>query len=336
MLVVIALGGNALMRRGQPLDAETQNRNVEAASDAIASIAVQHDVVVTHGNGPQIGLLALQAAAYPSGAGYPLDVLGAETEGMIGYAIERALANRLPERSIATMLTQVEVDRADPAFAQPTKPIGPVYSRADAHRIAAASGWTIVEDGDGFRRAVASPEPLAIREISAIKILVDAGVLVICAGGGGIPVSIGDDGALQGVEAVIDKDLCSARLAVELGADALLILTDVPAVYDHWGTPEQHAIKCATPQRLAQVTFEKGTMAPKVEAACRFVTATGGTAGVGDLTSAQALLRGESGTASTVGDLKFGPSGATNNKRRGARPQVRTIPNIRNRRSALA
>lgn len=305
MRVVIALGGNALMRRGQPLDVESQNRSVEAAADAIASIAVQHDVVVTHGNGPQIGLLALQAAAYQSGAGYPLDVLGAETEGMIGYAIERALANRLPDRSIATLLTQVEVDRADPAFANPTKPIGPVYSRADARRIAAASGWTIVEDGDGFRRAVASPEPLAIREISAIKILVDAGVLVICAGGGGIPVSVDDDGALYGVEAVIDKDLCSARLAAELEAEALLILTDVPAVYEGWRTPDQKPIRRTTPDDLARLTFETGTMAPKVEAARRFVIATGGSAGIGDLASAEALLRGEAGTLVRPGTGDF-------------------------------
>jgi len=296
MLVVVALGGNALMRRGEPVDAETQRRNVANAAHAIASIAEQHDVVVTHGNGPQIGLLALQAAADDASSVFPLDVLGAETEGMIGYVIERELANRLPDRSIATLLTQVEVDPDDPAFADPTKPIGPLYAAADARRLARERGWTIVEDGGGYRRTVPSPTPLAIREIDAIKTLVDAGVLVICAGGGGIPVSIDESGAIRGIEAVIDKDHCAALLAIELDADALLILTDVPAVYDGWGTSNQRAIRQATPQALGQFTFDRGSMGPKVEAACRFVDVTGGIAGIGDLTSASALLRDEAGT----------------------------------------
>jgi carbamate kinase len=235
MLLVLALGGNALLRRGEPLEAEVQRRNLlDATAQALAPIARKHRVVVTHGNGPQVGLLALQAAAYKDVAPYPLDILGAETEGMIGYLIEQSLANELRDREIATLLTQVEVEPSDPAFARPTKPIGPVYGEAAARELAARSSWTIVPDGSGFRRAVPSPIPRRIREINVIKLLIRAGVIVICAGGGGIPVMRTPDGGVCGVEAVIDKDLSAALLAEQIGADALLLLTDVPAVWTKW------------------------------------------------------------------------------------------------------
>src|SRR5579864_5601906 len=231
MLVVAALGGNALLRRREPLDADVQRRNVlDAVGKAIAPMARKHQLVITHGNGPQIGLLALQTAAYKAVAPYPLDVLGAESEGMIGYLIEQALANELAGRDIATLLTEVEVDAADPAFARPTKPIGPIFSTAEAEGLASRTPLTFVQDGDGFRRAVPSPEPLRIRGTRVIKLLMGAGVIVICAGGGGIPVVADSDGALHGVEVVIDKDLTAALLAEEIGADAWLLLTDVPAV----------------------------------------------------------------------------------------------------------
>jgi carbamate kinase len=235
MLVVMALGGNALLRRSEPLEADVQRRNVlNACAEAIAPIAREHQVVVTHGNGPQVGLLALQSMALAGIAPYPLDVLGAESEGMIGYLIEQALDSELPGRDIATLLTQVEVDPADPAFATPTKPIGPIYDERGAEQVSARTAWTLVKDGAGYRRAVPSPEPRRIREINVIKLLVRSGVVVICAGGGGIPVMVTPEHAFRGVEAVIDKDYSAALLAEQIDADALLLLTDVPAVWTNW------------------------------------------------------------------------------------------------------
>jgi carbamate kinase len=294
MLVVAALGGNALMRRGEPLETSLQRANLARAADALAPIAREHRLVVTHGNGPQVGLLALQAAACKDAAPAPLDVLGAESEGMIGYLIEQALAERLPDREFAALITQVEIDPSDPAFATSTKPIGPIYAEAEARAVAARTGWTFTSDGAGWRRAVASPAPQRIRETKVINLLERAGVVVICAGGGGIPVAAKADGALMGVEAVIDKDLSAALLAEELGADALLLLTDVAAVRRRW--PDGEPIGRTTPAEMRKLTFAPGSMAPKVEAACRFVERTGGTAAIGDMTQAQALLCGEAGT----------------------------------------
>jgi carbamate kinase len=296
MRVVIALGGNALLRRGEPADAETQRRNVATAVEAIADLAADHEVIVTHGNGPQVGLLALQGDAYQAVAPYPLDVLGAETEGMIGYLLDQELVNALGGRPVATLLTQVIVDRDDPAFARPTKPIGPVYDRQTAERLAAERGWAIAPDGDHHRRAVASPEPRSIVELATLRMLVEAGVLVVCVGGGGIPVAVDLEGRLHGVEAVIDKDLAAALLARGLGADALLMLTDVPAVQVGWGSPEARDLGDVTAQQLRTMSFADGSMAPKVEAACRFAEATRGLAGIGALADARAILQGRRGT----------------------------------------
>ncbi|MCT8974568.1 carbamate kinase [Microbaculum marinisediminis] len=299
--LVAALGGNALLRRGEPLTAANQRRNVAVAASALAPIAASHSLVVTHGNGPQVGLLALQGAAYRATDAYPLDVLDAETEGQIGYLIEQELMNRLPAgRRCATVLTQIEVDRNDPAFAAPTKPIGPVYSQADSRRLQDDRGWTFCRDGVGYRRVVASPEPRRIFEIGVIELLVENGVIVICAGGGGIPVVRRDDGGLVGVEAVIDKDKASALLATQVRAGALLLLTDVDGVYLDCDTPKARRIKRISPDAIRRHRFAEGSMGPKVEAACRFVEATGGTAGIGALKDAAAILAGAAGTAITA------------------------------------
>jgi carbamate kinase len=301
MLVVTALGGNALLRRGEPADVTTQRGNVAAAVEAIAAVAAEHDVVVTHGNGPQVGLLALQGEAYEEVDPYPLDVLGAETEGMIGYLLEQELVNELGDARVATLLTQVVVDAGDSAFERPTKPIGRVFDRETAARLAAARGWTLAQDGDGQRRVVASPEPRSIVELPTIRLLVEAGVIVVCVGGGGIPVLLDDQGRLRGAEAVIDKDLAAALLARSLEADALLLLTDVPAVEVGWGTPDATPLGEVTSAELRAIDFQAGSMGPKVEAACRFAEATGAVAGIGALGDAAAILRGERGTRVSSG-----------------------------------
>src|SRR5215203_538372 len=267
MRIVVALGGHALLRRDEPADAAAQRRNVTIAVDALAELARSHEVVVTHGNGPQVGLLALQGDAYSQVAPYPLDVLGAESEGMIGYLLDQELVNALGARPVATLLTQVIVDRGDPAFAEPTKFIGPVYSEAEARQLADARGWTIAEDGQHWRRVVPSPEPRAIVELSTIRLLVEAGVLVVCVGGGGIPVVVDQDGRLHGIEGVVDKDLAAALLAEGLGADALLMLTDVPAVQVGWGTPRARRLGDVSAGELSGMTFAPGSMGPKVQAA---------------------------------------------------------------------
>ena len=296
MRVVIALGGNALLRRGEPPDADTQRRNIAQAARLIALIAASHEVVITHGNGPQIGLLALQAAAYPPATAYPLDILGAENEGLIGYLLELALANALPDRSVVTLLTQVEVDPADPAFAAPTKPTGPVYGEGEATRIRAEMGWSMMPDGAGWRRAVPSPMPRRISEIDAIRTLLNANFVVICAGGGGIPIVVLHSGERRGIEAVIDKDFAAALLAESIGADFLLLLTDVPAVWTRWPMENGTPIGKTTPAELRRLSFAPGSMAPKVEAACRFVERTGGSAGIGAIEQANAILQGAAGT----------------------------------------
>lgn len=295
-VLVIALGGNALLKRGEPLEAENQRQNVSNVAEMISRITDDWRIVVTHGNGPQIGLLALQAAADQSVKPYPLDVLGAESEGMIGYMIQQELTNFLPDMAIATLLTQVSVDPEDAAFGQPDKPIGPTYSEEDARRLSSERGWAIARDGDGFRRVVASPEPRQILELDAIELLLKAGVLVICAGGGGIPVFISEDCAVRGIEAVIDKDRSSALLALELGAERLVILTDVDAVYTDWGQEDARAIRIAGPNPLGNYDFEPGTMSPKVEAACRFVETSGHLASIGALEDLPSILVGKAGT----------------------------------------
>ena len=300
MRVVIALGGNALLRRGEALTAENQRRNVRLAAESLAPIALEQALVISHGNGPQVGLLALQGSAYKPEEAYPLDVLDAETEGMIGYLIEQELDNLLPpQRRCATLLTQIEVDAADPAFRHPSKPIGPVYSAEEARQLAAGKGWHIAADGAHYRRVVASPRPQRILELGVIRLLMEQGIVVICAGGGGIPVVQRADGSLIGVEAVIDKDFASALLARELGVDALLMLTDVDAVYRDWASPAARAIRRAAPQALRRLEFATGSMGPKVQAACEFVEQTGAKAAIGRLDEAKAILRGEAGTVIT-------------------------------------
>jgi carbamate kinase len=302
MVVVVALGGNALLRRGEPLEADIQRRNVARAAAAIAKVARRRRVVVTHGNGPQVGLLALQSAAYAQVSPYPLDVLGAESEGMIGYVIAQELANDLPERRIASLLTQVVVDPHDPAFAAPSKPIGPLYPEPEARRLAAERGWHVARDGEGFRRVVASPAPRDILELTTIRILIEADVLVVCAGGGGVPVTVSEGGVIRGVEAVIDKDRSAALLATELAAEALLILTDVDGIYTDWGAPGARWIREAGTDSLARLAFDPGSMGPKVEAACRFVDATGRFAGIGALDDAEAILDRAAGTIVRPGE----------------------------------
>jgi carbamate kinase len=303
VLVVAALGGNALLRRGEALSAENQRRNVRIAAAALAPIAGQHRLVITHGNGPQVGLLALQGAAYDQVETYPFDVLGAQTEGMIGYMIEQELGNLLPfERPFATLLTMIEVDPADPAFADPTKFIGPVYDKADADRVAAEKGWTFKPDGDKWRRVVASPQPKRVFELRPIKWLLEQNTVVIAAGGGGIPTMYepGKERQLAGVEAVIDKDFASELLARELGADLFVMLTDAEAVCVDWGKPTQRAIRRAAPDAIRAFSFPAGSMGPKVDAACRFALATGQRAAIGALKDLPAIAAGTAGTTVTT------------------------------------
>ena len=300
MRVVIALGGNALLRRDEALTADNQRHNVKIAAQALAPIALEHELVITHGNGPQVGLLALQSAIDRPEQAYPLDILGAESEGMIGYLIEQELENLLPpERRCATLLTQIEVDAHDPAFKHPAKPIGPIYAEMEARKLAHEKGWSIAPDGEHFRRVVASPKPQRILELSVIQLLVEQGIVVICAGGGGIPVVRRTDGGLVGVEGVIDKDFASALLARELKADVFLMLTDVDAVYCDWATPGERAIRRAAPQAMRSFAFAPGSMGPKVEAACEFVEQTGAMAGIGRLDEVLAIPSGEAGTLIT-------------------------------------
>lgn len=296
MRVVVALGGNALLHRGEPMTSANQQANIRLAAQAIATLAQEHELIIAHGNGPQVGLLALQAEAYKDVQPYPLDVLNAETEGMIGYLIEQELRNQLPDRQIVTLLTQVEVNATEPAFTHPTKPIGSIYTQAEAEQLAAERGWAIAPDGKGYRRVVPSPEPRRIIELAAIQLLVQSRALVVCVGGGGIPVVVMPTGALRGVEAVIDKDLAAALLATVLKVEALLLLTDVDAVYTNWGTPSAEPLHQISPSQLRRYSFAPGSMAPKVEAVCRFVEQTGGIAGIGRLEDATKILTGQTGT----------------------------------------
>ncbi len=279
MRILAALGGNALLRRGEAAEAVGRQLNVAGAAQALAALAAEHELVITHGNGP-----------------HPLDVLGAESGGMVGYMLELALRNSLPDRDLVTVLSEVVVRADDPAFDAPSKSIGPVYSGDEARRLVAERGWSIGPDGSGFRRLVPSPEPQAIAEMRSLRTLVDAGVLVICAGGGGIPVALNGDGTMDGVEAVVDKDLTASLLARRLDADLLLMLTDVDAVCVDWGEQEERALADASPAELREQSFAAGSMGPKVEAACRFVEATGRRAAIGELRTAVEIARGDSGT----------------------------------------
>ncbi|WP_018862777.1 MULTISPECIES: carbamate kinase [unclassified Thioalkalivibrio] len=293
MRIVIALGGNALLQRGETPSAEGQRRNARAAARAIADVANEHEVVVTHGNGPQVGLLASQAEA--DSIHWPLDVVGAESHGMIGYILAQELHNALGHDRIASLLTQTEVDPEDPAFARPEKFIGPTWEESRAHALAEERGWDIARDSNGWRRVVASPEPQKVLGVEAVRTLVDGGSLAICAGGGGVPVARDDKGRLYGIEAVVDKDLTAARLAVELEADWLLMLTDVDGVYWNWGEPDATRLKALLVSAVDPATFPAGSMGPKMEAARR-VAGQGARAGIGALEDAAAIVAGQAGT----------------------------------------
>jgi carbamate kinase len=305
MRIVVALGGNALLRRGEPMTAANQRRNVARACESLAPLALEHELVIAHGNGPQVGLLALQGAAYREVDTYPLDVLDAETQGMIGYLVMQELGNLLPfDKPLVTMLTMIEVDPADPAFDEPTKPIGPIYEAEEASALAAERGWRFKPDGSSMRRVVPSPVPQRIFGVEPVQWCLEHGAVVICAGGGGIPTihlreRTPAGRRLTGVEAVIDKDLASAVLATDLCAEGLLILTDVDAVYSDWGTPHQHAIRSATPANLVHAQFAAGSMGPKVRAACNFVRRGGSFAAIGSVDDVAALLTGHAGTRIT-------------------------------------
>jgi carbamate kinase len=299
MRVVIALGGNALLKRGEPMTAGHQRSNVRVAAGALARVAAENELVVSHGNGPQVGLLALQGEAYKDVEAYPLDVLGAETQGMIGYLVEQELGNLLPfDRPIATILTMVEVDPDDPAFADPTKFVGPIYDQAQAEALVADKGWVVKPDGASWRRVVPSPRPKRIFEIGPMRWLLEHGTVVICAGGGGIPTMYAKDAERQllGVEAVIDKDLASSLLARELGADLFVMATDVDGVYADWGGPGQRRLERITSEALGAMEFAAGSMGPKVAAAQEFVSATGKRAAIGSLEQIDGLVAGTAGT----------------------------------------
>jgi len=299
MRLLVALGGNAILKRGETMTAENQRTNIKVAAASLAPIAGKHQLVLSHGNGPQLGLLALQASAYHDVEPYPLDVLGAETEGMIGYMIEQELGNLLPfEVPFATILTMVEVDAADPAFDDPTKFVGPIYDKATADELAQKMGWVFKPDGEHHRRVVPSPMPKRIFEIDPIRWLIERGTIVICVGGGGIPTAYlpGEGRILGGIEAVIDKDLAGELLAREIEADLFVMATDVDGVYESWGTPDQRRIDRATPADVRETDFAAGSMGPKVEAAVRFVESTGKPAAIGALEDIEAIVEGRAGT----------------------------------------
>lgn len=287
------------MQRGEAPSAAAQRTHMRETATALAPVISAHDVVITHGNGPQVGFLALQTAA--CGPAMPLDVLGAESEGMIGYVIEQELIAAAPQKPIVTVLTQTVVDATDPSFSRPSKPIGPVYDQAEGQRLAEAHGWALAAESSGVRRIVPSPHPIAVLERDVIALLLDNGVTVVCAGGGGVPVIRQADGSLHGVEAVVDKDRTSALLADLLDIDQLLILTDVKGVYDGWGGPKARVLRDVPAAQLAEMHFPEGSMGPKVEAACHFVSRPGRTAVIGRLQDAALMLEGRAGTRVTFG-----------------------------------
>jgi carbamate kinase len=308
MRIVIAIGGNALLERGAKPEAASQRANAARAVEALAPLAARHEVVITHGNGPQVGMLALESAADPAlERPYPLDVLGAQTQGMIGYWLLQALQNALPGRQVAAIVNQTLVSAADPAFDAPTKFVGPVYDEETAKTLAGERGWQVRADGAYWRRVVPSPAPRRVVETRIIRQLLTSGAVVVCSGGGGVPVVRNENGHLEGVEAVVDKDLATSVLAESLEADALLLLTDVPAVMHGFGTPGAEPITRATPASLRREDFPAGSMGPKVEAVCRFVELTGDMAGIGALTDAELIVAGKAGTIVTPGGDYGGP-----------------------------
>ncbi len=296
MKLVVTLGGNALLRRGEAMTAQTQIKNVRLACEALEVIARDHTLVLGHGNGPQVGLIALQNEAYGEHVKpYPFDILGAESQAMVGYLFMQELRNALAGKDVACVVTQSVVSDTDPAFSNPTKFIGPVYDEATAKQLAQENHWVVKPDGQYWRRVVPSPKPQRIVEIESIRTLTDAGVIVISGGGGGVPV-LEKDGKLTGVEAVIDKDFCCSLLAQDLKADGLVIATDVPGVFVNWGTPEQKQVREASPEQLLSMGFAAGSMGPKVLAACEFVQKTGNRAAIGALEDIEAIVKGEAGT----------------------------------------
>ncbi|MTI03671.1 carbamate kinase [Roseibium sp. RKSG952] len=297
--VVVALGGNALLKRGEEMTSDNQRKNAKIAAEALAPLCEAHEAVITHGNGPQVGMLALQEIMYTDVEEYPLDVLVGETMGMIGYMIEQELGNILPfEHHIATLLTMIEVDPDDPAFDNPTKFIGQVYAEEEAKKEAAEKEWTVKPDGEYWRRVVPSPRPKRIFQVEPIRWILEKGATVIAAGGGGIPTMYekGADRKLVGVEAVIDKDFASCLLAQNLGADFFVIATDAEAVFLNWGEPDQKGIRSITPDALDEYEFPAGSMGPKVQAAQDFVRSSGGRAIICALADVPAAVRGEKGT----------------------------------------
>ncbi|WP_423383220.1 carbamate kinase [Burkholderia sp. LMG 32019] len=302
MRIVVALGGNALLRRGEAMSPAAQLQNVRLAAAQLAGIAHGNELVIVHGNGPQVGMLAALSRQAPLAERFPLDVLDAETEGMIGYLIELELRNRLPAlRPCATLLTMVEVSAADPAFQHPDKPVGPVLTQAAAAEMVDANGWKIVADGGGYRRVVPSPRPLRFLEIEPIRALLASRAIVICAGGGGIPVVEAGDGQHQGIEAVVDKDRSAALLAREIDADLFVIATDVAGVYLDWGTADARLVRRTSPDALAALAFAPGSMGPKVEAAGDFARASGRRASIGSLAQIARLVDDTAGTSVLAG-----------------------------------
>ncbi|CAI0869805.1 Carbamate kinase 1 [Serratia plymuthica] len=296
--LVIALGGNALLQRGATLSAENQYKSIALIASAIGKLAKKYRIAIVHGNGPQVGLLALQNLAYRDVPPYPLDILVAESQGMIGYMLAQQLNASHPSQPVTTLMTRVRVDAHDPDYLAPSKFIGPVYSPEQRKELEGKYRWTMKADGKYIRRVVPSPEPKKIIDIDAIKALLAMDHIVICNGGGGIPMVAGEQG-LEGSEAVIDKDLAAALLAEELAADHLVILTDADAVYQHWGTPQQKAIRSATTRELAPMAVADGAMGPKITAVSRFVDHSGQTAHIGGLQDIEALLAGRAGTSIT-------------------------------------
>ena len=306
MRIVVALGGNALLRRGERPDAAPQLAHIDAAAAALAPLAREHELLVCHGNGPQVGLLALESGTDRSlTRAYPLDALVAQTQGMIGYWLSQALTNAGVGKPVLALVTQVLVDPADPAFDAPTKFIGPVYTLAEAAQLADEHGWSVATDGPHWRRVVPSPLPVRVLEQPVAEQLLQTGAVVVCGGGGGAPVVHDAGGRLRGVEAVVDKDLTASLLAVALRADHLVVLTDVAAVMDHYGTPDQVPLRSLTLEQVSERRFPAGSMGPKIEACAQFVRQTGRPATIGSLGDAAALLAGTAGTTLT------GPSALT-------------------------
>lgn len=302
MRIVVALGGNALLERGEPAEAFVQRGHARQAAEALAPLAAEHEVVICHGNGPQAGILAMESESDKTlTRPYPLDVIGAQTQGMIGYWLVQELHNAGLAKPVVAVVTQTVVDLSDPAFAAPAKFIGRGYEQRRAKTLAERGGWRIAADGLLWRRVVASPEPVRLVELPVIRWLVDQGAVVVCAGGGGVPVVEGaEDARLTGTAAVVDKDLTAALLASRIGADRFLVLTDVPAVMRFWDTPDAEPISTIDLAALDGMTFPAGSMGPKVGACARFVRISGRPAAIGSLRDAAALLDGTAGTTITA------------------------------------